>query len=388
MKKELEQNRGITLVALIITIIVMLILVAVSVNVLIKSNLIGIAEKTTGKYKTASEEEGKGEAIEIGGKKYNSLEEYLKVNGELSFKIEGKAYKVEKDMTWAQWIESEYNTDKYRIEGNTTNGVVLKKDSIDTIKYCPKTTQIALAKDAIIVGQEYTLSTIKLPVYWYLSEAGEYVGVTSENDLVTALDSGKVQLVHCELNVYETVAQYRIPHSYHGSAPEVGTTLPNIQSVEGNLNSNENLICTTQIATPYYKYGEQMLEFNGDDSTLTIQELLTEMGIDTSKEIKTNDGSVIDINEYTTLCPLFEIYLTNSQNDRKYDLNGTTTISMTCESAKELNQDNLLILCIEEGSDKVNFIALKDFNPATGEITIELSKLGVMTVLYKQETLE
>ena len=68
MKKELEQNRGITLVALII---VMLILVAVSVNVLIKSNLIGIAEKTTGKYKTASEEEGKGEAIEIGGKKYN-----------------------------------------------------------------------------------------------------------------------------------------------------------------------------------------------------------------------------------------------------------------------------------------------------------------------------
>lgn len=388
MKKELEQNRGITLVALIITIIVMLILVAVSVNVLIKSNLIGIAEKTTGKYKTASEEEGKGEAIEIGGKKYNSLEEYLKVNGELSFKIEGKAYKVEKDMTWAQWIESEYNTDKYRIEGNTTNGVVLKNDSIDTIKHCPKTTQIALAKDAIIVGQEYTLSTIKLPVYWYLSEAGEYVGVTSENDLVTALDSGKVQLVHCELNVYETVAQYRIPHSYHGSAPEVGTTLPNIQSVEGNLNSNENLICTTQIATPYYKYGEQMLEFNGDDSTLTIQELLTEMGIDTSKEIKTNDGSVIDINEYTTLCPLFEIYLTNSQNDRKYDLNGTTTISMTCESAKELNQDNLLILCIEEGSDKVNFIALKDFNPATGEITIELSKLGVMTVLYKQETLE
>ena len=382
------KNRGITLVALIITIIIMLILVAVSVNVLIKSNLIGIAEKTTGKYKTASEEEGKGEAIEIGGKKYNSLEEYLKVNGELSFKIEGKAYKVEKDMTWAQWIESEYNTDKYRIEGNTTNGVVLKKDSIDTIKHCPKTTQIALAKDTIIVGQDYTLSTIKLPVYWYLSEAGEYVGVTSETDLVTALDSGKVQLVHCELNVYETVAQYRIPHSYHGSAPEVGTTLPKIQSVEGNLNSNEKLICTAQIATPYYKYGEQIIAFNGDNSTLTIKELLDKMGIDTSKEIVTNAGNVIKINECEALGHLFEIYLTNSQNDRKYDLAGTTTISMTCESAKDLNKDNLLVLCVEEGSNKVNFIALKDFDPATGEITIELSKLGVMGVLCKQEALE
>ena len=265
---------------------------------------------------------------------------------------------------------------------------MLKNDSIDTIKYCPKTTQIALAKDTITVGQDYTLSTIKLPVYWYLSEAGEYVGVTSENDLVTALDSGKVQLVHCELNVYETVAQYRIPHSYHGSTPEVGTTLPKIQSVEGNLNSNENLICTAQIATPYYKYGEQMTLFNDNDSPLTIQELLAKMGMDTSKEMKTNDGNVLDINEYEALGSLFEIYLTNSQNDRKYDLNGTTTILLTCESAKALNQDDLLILCIEEGSDKISFIELKDFDPETGEITIELSKLGVMGVLCKQEALE
>ena len=57
MKKNFEQNKGITLIALIITIIVMLILVAVSVNVLIKSNLIGTAEKTVNSYKTASEKE-------------------------------------------------------------------------------------------------------------------------------------------------------------------------------------------------------------------------------------------------------------------------------------------------------------------------------------------
>ena len=77
----MERNKGITLVALIITIVVMLILVAVSVNVIIKSNLIGTAEKTVNKYKTASEEEGKGETVEIGGKKYASLDEYLKEKG-------------------------------------------------------------------------------------------------------------------------------------------------------------------------------------------------------------------------------------------------------------------------------------------------------------------
>ena len=73
----MRKNKGITLVALIITIIVMLILVAVSVNVLIKSNLIGTAEKTGDKYKTASEEEANGGVIEIDGKKYNSIEDYM-----------------------------------------------------------------------------------------------------------------------------------------------------------------------------------------------------------------------------------------------------------------------------------------------------------------------
>ena len=71
-----NRNEGITLVALIITIVVMLILVAVSVNILIKSNLIGTAEKTVNKYKTASEEENSG-VIEINGKKYNSIEDYI-----------------------------------------------------------------------------------------------------------------------------------------------------------------------------------------------------------------------------------------------------------------------------------------------------------------------
>ena len=73
-----NRNKGITLVALIITIIVMLILVAVSVNILIKSNLIGTAEKTVDKYNKVAEEEGNSGVIEIDGKKYNSIEDYMK----------------------------------------------------------------------------------------------------------------------------------------------------------------------------------------------------------------------------------------------------------------------------------------------------------------------
>ena len=74
---KVERNKGITLVALIITIVVMLILVAVSVNVIIKSNLIGTAEKTVDKYNKVAEEEGNSGVIEIDGKKYNSIEDYM-----------------------------------------------------------------------------------------------------------------------------------------------------------------------------------------------------------------------------------------------------------------------------------------------------------------------
>ena len=68
----MEKNKGITLVALIITIIVMLILVAVSVNVIIKSNLIGTAEKTVDKYSKVVEEEGNLNGIKINGRNFNS----------------------------------------------------------------------------------------------------------------------------------------------------------------------------------------------------------------------------------------------------------------------------------------------------------------------------
>ena len=75
-----NRNEGITLVALIITIVVMLILVAVSVNILIKSNLIGTAEKAVDKYNKVAEEEGNSGVIEIDGKKYNSIEDYINLS--------------------------------------------------------------------------------------------------------------------------------------------------------------------------------------------------------------------------------------------------------------------------------------------------------------------
>ena len=73
----MRREKGITLIALIITIIVMLILVGVVVQVVIQSDLLGTAKTAGDKYKTAYEEESNMSQIEINGKKYDSIEDYL-----------------------------------------------------------------------------------------------------------------------------------------------------------------------------------------------------------------------------------------------------------------------------------------------------------------------
>ena len=120
----MRKNKGITLIALIITIIVMLILVAVSVNILIKSNLIGTAEKTVNKYKTASEEESNGGVIEIDGKKYNSIDDYMKGKEKLP-DIEAGERATENSNYKGVTIPKGFTVSGISTEQNVDNGLVI-----------------------------------------------------------------------------------------------------------------------------------------------------------------------------------------------------------------------------------------------------------------------
>ena len=120
----MQRNRGITLIALIITIVVMLILVAVSVNVLIKSNLIGTAEKTVNKYKTASEDEGNNGVIEINGKQYNSIDDYMEGKEKLPDIAAGA--RADKDSNYnGVTIPRGFTVSGIKDEQNKDNGLVI-----------------------------------------------------------------------------------------------------------------------------------------------------------------------------------------------------------------------------------------------------------------------
>ena len=135
----MKKNKGITLIALIITIIVMLILVAVSVNILIKSNLIGNAEKATNAYKTAAEDESKSSNIVIDGVDYSNVDEYL--NGKSIAMFDTGTNVITKMHTLAK--DGEIMTD------GTTNGVNL---SINEIKKYGGTPDLTKMTEANIVS--------------------------------------------------------------------------------------------------------------------------------------------------------------------------------------------------------------------------------------------
>lgn len=80
----MKNQKGITLVALIITIIVMLILVAVSVAVVIQSNIFGTTEKARDKYKQEAANEsniGKGNIVKGSDGQEHSIDYYVNKAG-------------------------------------------------------------------------------------------------------------------------------------------------------------------------------------------------------------------------------------------------------------------------------------------------------------------
>ena len=147
MEKKLKQNKGITLVALIITIVVMLILVAVSVNVVIKSNLIGTAEKTVNKYSKAAEEESNGGTIEINGKKYASIEDYIEGNEQYDPDGWVMAWTCADGGSWSDTIE----------EGGTAEGNIVAKLYKTGNKITPSSFEFNGKTCTFNEGDEYNL---------------------------------------------------------------------------------------------------------------------------------------------------------------------------------------------------------------------------------------
>ena len=108
---RLKNSNGITLIALVITIIVMLILVAVTINMAVNGGLFGYAGNATSQTKAARDEEQDYADVETGLTTDELIAKYT--TGDIStseFLINGNTYQFVEGWTWEDWLNSDYNT--------------------------------------------------------------------------------------------------------------------------------------------------------------------------------------------------------------------------------------------------------------------------------------
>ena len=135
-----NKEKGITLIALIITIIVMLILVGVVVTVVIQSNLLGTAKTAGDKYKTAYEDESNMSEVTINGEKYASIEDYLEGKVKLP-EGAGKRFSETKeysDGTKTAWIPAGFTVSGIKSETTIDEGLVIyliPDDEVESVKW-------------------------------------------------------------------------------------------------------------------------------------------------------------------------------------------------------------------------------------------------------------
>ena len=107
--RKFNTNKGITLIALVITIIVMLILVAVTISMAVNGGLFEYAGKATGDTNNAIREEQQlaSGKVTIDNKVYNSIDEYLNRNNKTEPEGPSEIVIAESDVVQ----EGDYNYD-------------------------------------------------------------------------------------------------------------------------------------------------------------------------------------------------------------------------------------------------------------------------------------
>lgn len=151
----MRKEKGITLIALVITIIIMLILIAVTIRLAIDGGLFNYAK--TAKEGTASEALKDQELSNLASNlTYDDLIDNYSEKKSITFTLKGVQYQAKEGMTWAEWI----NNPKYNSIGVFISNAGYVQDSDGTdIVYANKNR--VLATEDIVENYNYTISNTR-----------------------------------------------------------------------------------------------------------------------------------------------------------------------------------------------------------------------------------
>lgn len=169
------------------------------------------------------------------------------------------------------------------------------------------------------------------------------------------------------------------------AAPSISTIMPEApRVVEGNISAGQKVIVqNANIAAYKNKTVADLVDKVNDDSVqMTMEDILTALGINADEQQETPDGRDGNPSLYELLTPFVDVAIQEGDNVT-YESDGSIKVTLNIEAAKGAKMEDLLLMQIDQETGKVSFIPAEELDPETGDMTVTLPSLGPVALVGK-----
>lgn len=169
------------------------------------------------------------------------------------------------------------------------------------------------------------------------------------------------------------------------AAPSISTIMPEApRVVEGNISAGQKVIVQNANTAAYKNktVADLVDKVNDDSIQMTMEDILTALGINADEQQETPDGRYVNPSLYELLTPFVDVAIQEGDNVT-YESNGSIKVTLNIEAAKGAKMEDLLLMQIDQETGKVSFIPAEKLDPETGDMTVTLSSLGPVALIGK-----
>ena len=121
--------------------------------------------------------------------------------------------------------------------------------------------------------------------------------------------------------------------------------------------------------------GEVVKNRNKENSTMNLQDMLTNLSVDTTENIKNTSGEVINLNNYEIFTSFYDIAILEN-NTLSFEKSSKIELIIESDSIKNLTKEDLIVIQVDSKTGKVYFVSLSDYDEKNGYATVTLPILG------------
>ena len=169
------------------------------------------------------------------------------------------------------------------------------------------------------------------------------------------------------------------------AAPSISTIMPEApRVVEGNISAGQKVIVQNANTAAYKNktVADLVDKVNDDSVQMTMEDILTALGINADEQQETPDGRDVNPSLYELLTPFVDVAIQEGDNVT-YESDGSIKVTLNIEAAKGAKMEDLLLMQIDQETGKVSFIPAEKLDPETGDMTVTLSSLGPVALIGK-----